>query len=551
VYTNGTIKVQAVVSGGAADSVDLIVDGQKFAGFDASYQYSWDTTGTPEGTHSLVARALAGKQAVDSAPRTVVVDRTPPTLVSHVPAAGATNIFIDDAITATFSEALLPANVAAGTVTMTTNGQPLSALPTLSTDGKTITLAPQGAIAVPTTLAATLTKAITDLAGNALPAAVTWSWQLPQWVAVGGPINAVANQSVGNNGTPAFDASGNPMVAFNESDGVHMNAYVQTWSGGAWLAVGGPINANAGQDVTQTSILAGPNGAPTVIFLESDGVRPKLYVEQWTGTAWSPLGNAIDLGASVTAASFGAPASDAAGHISLALLASDGTHSNAYAESWSGTAWQPLGTAVNPVVGHDIVGKVNAVLNAAAQPILAFAEADNSALSSAYVEQWNGNAWAALGGPINPVAGQSVGGQPPLAITKAGRPVVALAESDGTHANLYVMQWSGTTWASVGSAINPVPGQDIGINSRGLVVDSSGRPSVLIGEVDPVSGHRNAYFEKWNGVTWSLVGSAVNPVVGQDAGTGFLTLDAKDRLAACLLESDGVHQNAYFERSNQ
>src|SRR5262245_58500120 len=83
VYTRGAVTVQVVVLGGEADRVELLRDDDVLVTLSMPYQYTWDTTGEDEGAHALVARAHRETEAYDSGARTVVVDRTPPTLVDR------------------------------------------------------------------------------------------------------------------------------------------------------------------------------------------------------------------------------------------------------------------------------------------------------------------------------------------------------------------------------------------------------------------------------------------------------------------------------------
>src|SRR5215470_5761193 len=59
-YTNGSILLRAVVSGGRADSVQFFDNGKPLVSVDLPYEYLWDTRSVPEGEHRLTARATRG-----------------------------------------------------------------------------------------------------------------------------------------------------------------------------------------------------------------------------------------------------------------------------------------------------------------------------------------------------------------------------------------------------------------------------------------------------------------------------------------------------------
>jgi hypothetical protein len=79
-YTNGTLNVQATVTGGTPESLELLRNGTPLATLSAPYTYAWDTSALAEGGYSLSVRASKGGQTVQGEARTVFVDRTPPTV---------------------------------------------------------------------------------------------------------------------------------------------------------------------------------------------------------------------------------------------------------------------------------------------------------------------------------------------------------------------------------------------------------------------------------------------------------------------------------------
>jgi Bacterial Ig domain len=79
-YTNGLLNVQATVTGGTAESLELLRNGTSLATLNAPYSYTWDTSALSEGGYSLSVRASKGGQIFQGEARTVFVDRTTPTV---------------------------------------------------------------------------------------------------------------------------------------------------------------------------------------------------------------------------------------------------------------------------------------------------------------------------------------------------------------------------------------------------------------------------------------------------------------------------------------
>jgi hypothetical protein len=111
-------------------------------------------------------------------PEAAPVDATAPTLVTRAPAAGATDVDVSANVVATFSEAMHPSSLGASTFTLVpaAGGAPVAAAVTRSADGTVATLDPAGPLAAGTAYTATVTTGASDLAGNPLAAAETWTF---------------------------------------------------------------------------------------------------------------------------------------------------------------------------------------------------------------------------------------------------------------------------------------------------------------------------------------------------------------------------------------
>jgi len=101
-------------------------------------------------------------------------NRTPPAVISTLPASGSANVSSGTALTAVFSEAINPLTVTNATFTLAQGGVSVSGAVTYS--GVTATFTPASNLAANLTYTATITTAVTDLSGNALAANYVWSF---------------------------------------------------------------------------------------------------------------------------------------------------------------------------------------------------------------------------------------------------------------------------------------------------------------------------------------------------------------------------------------
>jgi hypothetical protein len=127
-------------------------------------------------------------------------DTTPPTITLTSPASGAINVLLNQAVNATFSEAMDPVTIVApGTFTLAVAGPGGAAVAgnvTYDTVSEIATLTPIANLTAATQYTATITNAATDLAGNALAAGVAPNpWSFTTGAAAGpvGPNLGVAS----------------------------------------------------------------------------------------------------------------------------------------------------------------------------------------------------------------------------------------------------------------------------------------------------------------------------------------------------------------------
>jgi hypothetical protein len=147
-------------------------------------------------------------------------DLTPPTVISTIPANTATNVPTNQAVTATFSEALNPATLTAASYTLQgPGGAAVAGLVTYAAIGDTATFTPTATLAPNTLFTATLTTMITDLAGNALAANYVWSFTTgagpdttPPEIVSTSPANAATDVPINQAVSATFSEAMNPLT---------------------------------------------------------------------------------------------------------------------------------------------------------------------------------------------------------------------------------------------------------------------------------------------------------------------------------------------------
>lgn len=496
VYTNGTVSFSFSVSG-TPDRLELLADGavvMQPTGTSAN----WDTTSVPEGTHTVVLRAHRGTQSADSAPRTIVVDRTRPTVVARSPETGDENVFYARPFTASFSEPIvLPVPV--GVV----DGEGAALTASVSTPANDVISIVLAASPAPGSVTIDL-SGIVDRAGNPVDLAggPAWTFSLPLWQSPGGAIALDRDPS-----QSAFDlslagtSSGAWLLGWNEDTG-----RVSRLEGETWSALGATVSA-AGWSA---HVLAAPTGAAYATWIETRGIDSVPRLGFWsTGNTWANSGyNTSQYGhVSEVAAAIGG------GRIAVAKIELDSLN----VSMTLGTMW--IGTSMDPLNGG-AAHEARIAMTDTGIPVVAFREGGSLPLvpGTISVKRWVATAPGTWEHACGAAAG--TGWTPSLAVNGTRIAVAFLVQ--GTSATeLKVRRCVGTEWEDLPSPVvgaEPVWSASVAIDSDGnLIVAHEAGPGTYNG------GHDGRILvHEWNGTSWVALGGilsdnrSANPVLAMD-----------------------------------
>ena len=511
-YARGSLTVQATAQGCAVQELALRIDGQILANLPPPYQYSWDTSLTAEGSHRLVAEAVVAGVTFQSAPRTVVIDRTAPVLVHRMPAPSDGNTSVRDSIVAVFSEPIAPATITATTVSFA--GASAGALPAalhLSTDGITLTAALDAAPTTPETVTATLTSGLTDLAGNAFvpDTAGPWSWVYPEWVSLGGEVRRFPTRSTASTPTLALDADDTPRVALLERDDLNaMAVVVERWDGSAWQP-DGPVRVRLATSDTQTPVFARTSSGESVLtWTADDGNAPAVFTTRTAaGGADENLDPALSHVAFSTPAAAPSLRVTPAGDPIVAWHESVASARGVYVAAWTGTAWSEFGAGPDVRGGATPSGFPSLALTRSGAPVVAFSEVDAStSAGDIFVSRWNGTAWVVAGGALSIAGGDTWAASPSLALTRTDAPVVAWVEplAAGADNSVAVRRVDGSSWTSLGRPFSADTAARTPAHNPVLVLDATDAPLVAFCEGPRV------YVFRYEGNTWRPLSAGLN-----------------------------------------
>jgi hypothetical protein len=394
-----------------------------------------------------------------------------------------------------------------------------------------------------------------SMVGSSASLGPVFKWTGTQWTSLAFPGGSVVD------GLTTFDFGSGPRLCLYRSSGGSGGLW--TWDGASWATIPG-------------SDVAPPDAASDFATFD-DGAGPRLFaaggsqVRKWTGTTWQVVGTANDSVTSLTVFDDGAGAKLHAGG-KFTLIG--GVAANIVAR-WNGSTWSAVGPGLTfPAFATAAVVTDLAVVQGA-QPLLYAAGAFSHAGATFVgpIATWDGTSWSATGASYvtsdvftlvrtltaaGPPGGQTVyaGGnfltidatpvwyvaarvgngawqQAPAGNGAAPASAIIYATAvfdSGNGPELYaaggfgsiggvavngVARFDGTSWNTVGPA--GVTGSGGGVRCFAVWNDGTGDALYAGGGFNSIGGVPCNNVAKWNGTTWSPLGSGVasvsNPAV--------------------------------------
>ena len=271
---------------------------------------------------------------------------------------------------------------------------------------------------------------------------------------------------------------------------------IAKWDGSTWSALGSGMNG---------SVLRwrwmGAGACTRGAFHQRGHVRHAAgcnYVAKWDGSTWSALGSGMNNTVYALAVD-GSGALYAGGYFTSAGTCDSAAGCN-FVAKWDGSAWSALGSGMN---SHVYALAVDGSGSVYAGGTFTSAGTCDSAAGCNYVAKWDGSTWSALGSGMNDgVYALAVDGSGSV---YAGGYFTSAGTCDSAAGCNYVAKWDGSTWSALGSGMNSYV--------YALAVDGSG--SVYAGGFFNSAGTCDSaagcnYVAKWDGSTWSALGSGMN-----------------------------------------
>jgi hypothetical protein len=341
------------------------------------------------------------------------------------------------------------------------------------------------------------------------------------WNLVGtGPLNINAGFSTLSSSL-VLDKSNNPVVAWIEGDKISFNLYVKRWNGSAWVMLGtGPLDIDPEGDTLYKDIALDAAGNPVVAWAEDYNI----HVKRWNGSSWNSLGTALDVGLS-NQSEWPSLEVDTTGKIvitwhEIEFMKSD----NIYVKRWNGNTWNFIGT--NPVSQHGTTPSLT--LDANNNPVVSWAEFVNLSATNVQVKRFDGTNWNFVGNNPLDVDASQYAYPYAIALDASGNPTLTWIETvkGRFDTNVYVKRFISNGWQPFGNALDDTLENDA--FSSSVTRKSNDRPVVTWQEMG------NVYVKEWAGSTWLTLGTKLNTNSGF---TPLIAMRSDDRPVVAWIEN--------------
>lgn len=265
---------------------------------------------------------------------------------------------------------------------------------------------------------------------------------------------------------------------------------IAKWDGVTWGPLGGGVISGSG---ISSLLMQGTELVAGGTFTNIGGVLSK-NIAKWDGLIWSPIGAGLDYTGVTTVSTLTTYNGDlyAGGTFNV----SGSTTVNNIAR-WDGTNWQPLTTGTN--------GKVLALCVYGSDLYVGGTFTDAGGVPVNNIAKWDGTTWSDVGGGVSYTGVTTV-----ATLREFNGELYAggTFTTAGTSAVRHIAKWDGSAWSDVGNGAGAYTGV-----TTVATFTTFNNELVVGGAFDTLGFAPASYIGKWDGTTWTTLGSGTNNTV--------------------------------------
>ena len=313
---------------------------------------------------------------------------------------------------------------------------------------------------------------------------VTWS---PLGSGTVGLVWALTVFDDGSGAGPALYAGG----LFTTAGGMSANR-IAKWDGTSWSALGSGLN----NPVAALAVFDDGSGAGPGLYagghFSSAGGVPAGRVAKWDGASWSNLEGGIPSGAVFALAVFDDGSGEALYAGGGGFTSAGGVPANRIAK-WDGSSWASLGSGMSKAVHFlgtfDDGGGGGPALYAGGTFLSA------GGVDASGIARWDGSNWSPVGSGVSGGFPSAVNAMTVFDDRSGHGPALyaggGFLSAGGVPAKNFA-KWDGASWSALGSAMNS------GVQTLAVFDDENGGgPAIYVGGTFSSSASGGSYFAKW------------------------------------------------------
>ncbi len=494
----------------------------------------------------------------------------PPQIIATTPVDGQTDIGTATIISATFDRPMDPTTLTTDTVTIEGGGVQISGTVDYLSASNSVTFTPDVNLAVATQYVVLIASSASDTQGTSMATGATWSFTTGldaigdgDWQLLGARLDPEGLDPGDSVDATMMLIAGQPYVGYRHA---LTHAVVQRWQDGiGWSdPLGGdPTNGRVRAMWRNPSFIAIGNAIFLSYARRKDGSTTgpssidRVFVYRWTAAAgWSiwndgkevstPYSSSLFRGADAREPVLARTASGLplAAWVETDILAGFNAEDAAWiAEVSSGNSWR-YGPWQRDNA-QDLYGSPVRLVALGSNPAnsshyLAHWESDNAdpTRTHLYVSGFSGSAFSTLGGIV--ATDHSSGARlshPSIVSDSGGYVHVAYSATNASgQQRIWVQRWNGASWSPLGSAPVSLLSTPAAADNPHLLM-INGYPVLAWDEQGPHSGSRSIYVAYWDAGNWHPLGQAVEIDRSRNATRPSLAFDgAGNRLYIAFQE---------------
>ncbi|HJW29990.1 MAG TPA: hypothetical protein VJ508_12200, partial [Saprospiraceae bacterium] len=267
---------------------------------------------------------------------------------------------------------------------------------------------------------------------------------------------------------------------------------IAKWDGSTWSELGLGLRAGFGNWAMVNAIAVSGGDVYVAGGFDTAGTVPAKNVARWDGTTWFSLGSGIPSAAPTAITADGANV-----YFGGPFINAGGVSAN-YIAMWNGSVWSALGSGLSG--GWYGTTSVNVIAASGGNVYVGGVFSTAGGVIAKNIARWDGSNWFALGPDTIRASYGGYSLVSAIAISESDLYIGGVFDSIGTVSTTNIAKWDGSTWSALGT----------GANSTVRAIAVKGTDVYAGGDFNNIGGVSANQVARWDGANWYAMGTGLN-----------------------------------------